>query len=244
MFSGSVAPPRSGWVRRRPAWLPALAALFFAGLTCWLGQWQLGRAEEKRAKQAAFDAAAGLPALDIAALPTSPAPFMRIRVTGRFDAAYQIYLDNRMHQGRAGYHVIVPLAYRGGVVLVNRGWMPTGSDRGVRPQARWPSAPVTLEGLLVPAQSRYVELSEQGVAGPVWQNLSLARYRDWYRGDLPDRMLLQTSPAEDGLVRDWPRPGAGVEKHLSYAVQWFSLTAAIVVLYAYYGLWRRFHAAR
>jgi len=161
----------------RPAWLPALAALFFAGLTCWLGQWQLGRAEEKRAGQAAFDAAAGLPAMDIAALPTSPAPYSRIRVTGRFDAAYQIYLDNRMHQGRPGYQVIVPLAYSGGVVLVNRGWLPAGGDRGVRPDAPLPSEPVTLEGLLVPAQSRYVELSEQGVAGPVWQNLSLVRYR-------------------------------------------------------------------
>jgi surfeit locus 1 family protein len=244
MLAVSVAPPRSGWVSRRPAWLPAVAALFFAGLTCWLGQWQLGRAEEKRARQAAFDAAAVLPVVDIAALPTSPTPFSRIRVTGRFDTAHQIYLDNRLYQGRAGYHVIVPMVYQGGVVLVNRGWLPAGNDRAVRPEVPLASTAATLEGLLVPAQSRYVELSGQGVEGPVWQNLSLARYRDWYRRDLPDRMLLQTSPAGDGLVRDWPRPDAGVERHLGYAVQWFSLTAAIIVLYAYYGLWRRFHAPR
>jgi surfeit locus 1 family protein len=103
---------------------------------------------------------------------------------------------------------------------------------------------VTLEGVLVPAQSRYLELSGQDVAGPVWQNLSLARYRDWYRGDLPDRMLLQTSPAADGLLREWPRPDAGVERHLGYAVQWFAMTAAIVALYAWYGLWKRHHAPR
>jgi surfeit locus 1 family protein len=245
MSAVSVAPPPSGWVPRRPAWLPALAALFFAGLTFWLGQWQLGRAEEKRAKQVVFDAAATLPAVDIAALlPTSPAAFRRVRVSGRFAAAYQIYLDNRLLRGQPGYHVIVPMAYQGGVVLVNRGWLAAASNRAVRPDAPLPAPPVTLEGLLVPAQSRYLELSEQGVPGPVWQNLSLARYREWYRGDLPDRMLLQTSPANDGLVRDWPRPDAGVERHLGYAVQWFSLTAAIVVLYAYYGLWKRFHAPR
>lgn len=248
MLALSLAPPRAARARRRPAWLPALAALFFAGLTFWLGLWQLGRAEEKRAKQAAFDAAATLPAVELAALPVSAAPFSRVRVSGQFAAAYQIYLDNRLLQGRAGYHVIVPLAYSGGVVLVNRGWLVAASDRAIRPVAPLPSAPVTLEGLLVPAQSRYVELSERGVAGPVWQNLSLARYRDWYqakhRGELPDRMLLQTSPAADGLVRDWPRPDAGVERHLGYAVQWFALTAAIFALYAYYGLWRRFHAPR
>ena len=244
MSALSVAPPPSGRVRRRPAWLPVVAALFFAGLTFWLGQWQLGRAEEKRAKQAAFDVAATLPVVELAALPVSAAPFSRVRVSGQFAAAYQIYLDNRLLQGRAGYHVIVPLAYPGGVVLVNRGWLAAASDRAVRPDAPLTSAPVTLEGLLVPAQSRYLELSERGVAGPVWQNLSLARFRQWYHGELPDWMLLQTSPAADGLVRDWPRPDAGVERHLGYAVQWFALTAAIFVLYAYYGLWRRFHAPR
>ncbi len=243
MSALSVAPPRAARARWRPAWLPALTALFFAGLTFWLGQWQLGRAEEKRARQAAFDVAAALPALDLAVLsPSSAPPFSRVKVSGRYEAPYQIYLDNRPRQGRPGYHVIVPLAYPGGVVLVNRGWLAAASDRAIRPDAAVPSGPVTLEGLLVPAQSRYLELSEQGVAGPVWQNLSLARYRDWYHGGLPDRMLLQTSFAGDGLARDWPRPDSGVERHLGYAVQWFAMTAAIFALYAHYGIWRRFHA--
>jgi surfeit locus 1 family protein len=220
--------------------------LFFAGLTVWLGLWQLGRADEKRARQTAFDTAAALPALDIARLSATPAAYQRVRVSGRFDSAYGIYLDNRMLQGRPGYHLIVPLVYPAGVILVNRGWLPAGSDRATPPQASpWP-VQVTLEGLLVPAQGRYLELSGRDVAGPVWQNLDLARYRAWYqakhRGDLPDRMLLQTSPAADGLVRDWPRPDMGAARHLGYAVQWFAMTAAIVALYAYYGLWKRFHA--
>ncbi len=244
----SVAPPRRGRVRRRPAWLPALAALFFAGLTFWLGQWQLGRAEEKRARQAAFDAAATLPAVELAALPVllaNPPPlFSRIRVTGQYVSAYQIYLDNRPHAGRPGYHVVVPLAYPGGAVLVNRGWLAAASDRAIRPEAPPPATPVTLEGWLVPAQSRYLELSGHGVEGPVWQNLSLARYRDWYRADLPDRVLLQTSAARDGLSRDWPRPDFGIERHRGYAAQWFTMSAAICALYAYYGVWRRFHAPR
>ena len=149
----SVAPPRAARARRRPAWLPALAALFFAGLTFWLGQWQLGRAEEKRAKQAAFDVAAAQPAVAIATLPGSAAPFTRVRVTGHFEPAYQIYLDNRMRQGQPGYHVIAPLAYPGGVVLVNRGWLAAASDRAIRPDAPLSSAPVTLEGLLVPRKA-------------------------------------------------------------------------------------------
>ena len=39
-------------------------------------------------------------------------------------------------------------------------------------------------------------------------------------------------------------PGLGVDRHIGYAVQWFSLTGLILVLYGYFGLWRRFHGAR
>jgi len=225
-------------------WLPTLAALFFAGLTCCLGLWQLGRAEEKRARQAAYDAAAAMPAIEITTLSASPTPYRRVRVSGYFDNAHQIFLDNRMLQGRPGYQVIAPLLYPGGVVLVNRGWLPAGSDRAAHPVAPPAPARVELEGFLVPAQGRYLELSGQEVEGPVWQNLNLTRYRIWYRNDLPDRLLLQTSPAGDGLVRDWPRPDTGVERHLGYAVQWFAMAATIIALYAYYGLWKRFHAPR
>ncbi len=239
----SVAAPNSAG-RRRPAWLPALAAVCFAVLTFWLGQWQLGRAEEKRARQAAFDAAALLPAVPLAEVPESFAPYTRVRVEGMFDDAHQVYIDNRVHQGRAGYHVVAPLVHAGGAVLVNRGWLPALPDRADFPHAPPPAGRVALEGMLVPARSRYVELSAASVDGPVWQNLDLERYRAGYRADLPDRLLLQTTPAADGLIRDWPLPGLGADRHISYAIQWFSLTGLIGVLYVYFGIWRRFHAAR
>jgi len=239
-LAASLAP----WLRRRWRPLPALAAVLLAALTTWLGFWQLGRAQEKRARQATCDTAAVLPTLDLTALPGAAMSCRRVRVSGHFDGAYQIYLDNRIYRGQPGYHVIAPLLYPGGAVLVNRGWLPAGNDRARAPAASPPLAPVALEGVLVPAQGRYLELSAMDVAGPVWENLNLARFRAWYRGDLPDRLLLQTSPAGDRLVRDWPRPDAGVERHLGYAAQWFALAVLIVALYAYYGLWRPGHASR
>ena len=242
-MAASVLPRASG-KRVRPAWLPTLAALFFAALTFWLGQWQLGRAEEKRALQAAYDAAAELPVAELATLPMPPARYTRARVSGHLDDDHRIYLDNRVHQGRAGYHVITPLLHTDGVVLVNRGWLPRGSDRAAPPPVAREPGVVTLQGLLVPARSRYLELSARSVEGRVWQNLDLDRFRAGYRAELPDLMLLQTSDSTDGLVRDWPRPDAGVERHLGYAGQWFSLTAAIAALYVYYGIWRRCRAAR
>jgi surfeit locus 1 family protein len=222
--------------------LPGLAALLCGLLTTALGFWQLDRATQKQARQATCDAAMALPAQDLSALPDST-PMRRVRVSGRFAGAFQIYLDNRMYQGRAGYHLVVPLVYPGGVVLVDRGWLPAVNDRAILPAAVPPAGPVTLEGLLVPAQSRYLELSGRSSPGPVWENLDLARLRAWYRSDLSNRLLLQTSDGGDGLVRDWPRPDAGTARHLGYAAQWFALTALTIALYGYYGIWRPSHAS-
>jgi len=33
------------------------------------------------------------------------------------------------------------------------------------------------------------------------------------------------------LLREWPRPDAGVDMHKSYALQWYSLAALAVVLF-------------
>ena len=238
MESASVA---SALRRSLPA---GLVAVILVGLAVWLGLWQLSRAQDKRARQTACDAAAALPALDLAAAPDGIAVCRRVRVIGRFDAPHQIYLDNRIYQGRPGYQAVAPLLYPGGVVLVNRGWLPASGDHAVTPRAKVPAGPLILEGLVVPARARYLELSRRDVAGPVWENLDLARLRAWYGGGLPDRLVLQTSPADDGLVRDWPRPDTGVQRHLGYAGQWFALAVLITVLYVYHGLWRPAYAPR
>src|SRR2546422_1024279 len=36
----------------------------------------------------------------------------------------------------------------------------------------------------------------------------------------------------DGLLREWPRADAGIERHESYALQWYSLAALAVILAA------------
>jgi cytochrome oxidase assembly protein ShyY1 len=45
-------------------------------------------------------------------------------------------------------------------------------------------------------------------------------------------MIQQTSPTGDGLVRDWPAPDFGIDKHYGYAFQWFALAATLLVFYA------------
>lgn len=241
-MSHSLDPAAANRKRRRPAWLPTLAALFFALLTAWLGNWQLDRAQQKRELQARYDALDRLPAVALTSASANwpDLLYRRVHVEGRFDAMRQIYLDNRIHQDRAGYEVLVPVDLGDGRLLVNRGWMPAAADRTIAPRAETPPGRQAVEGLLVPARSRFFELSAASIQGPVWENLDIDRYRAQFHVNVPDVVLLQTSPANDALVRDWTPPGLGIERHLGYAAQWFSLTAAIVVLYAYFGLWRKY----
>ena len=57
---------------------------------------------------------------------------------------------------------------------------------------------------------------------------------------LLDASVMQTGDSADGLLREWPRVTAGVQKHHGYAAQWFALCALAALLY----LWFQFISPR
>ena len=63
------------------------------------------------------------------------------------------------------------------------------------------------------------------------ENLDLDRYRSATGLALQPVMILQQDDGKDGLIREWPRPDIGVGKNLGYALQWFSMAAAVLVIY-------------
>lgn len=210
------------------------------GLTAMLGHWQWHKAAIKAAARTGYEHAAIRPALawpEAVALGEA-ALYRRVWLVGDFAPGYQILLDNRVQAGRAGYHVVLPMRLaEGGSVLVNRGWLAAPGDRSRPPAVAVPPDRQVIEGILVHARSRYLELNVPP-AGPVWQNLDLDRYRAWTGADLPDWLLLQTSPEDDGLTRDWPGPDSGAERHRAYALQWFSMCALTVGLWGWFALGR------
>jgi surfeit locus 1 family protein len=218
-----------------PGVWPTLATLFFLVLTLWLGNWQSGRAETKRALQTRYDVAMqGAPIhVGDTLLDRDSVLYRKLEVRGVFDAAHTILLDNRIHKGVAGYHILTPLIIDGGslAILVNRGWVAVGRSREQIPLPPTPRGLVQLEGMAVDPHSRYLELMHTAVQGRVWQNLDFARYAATTRLKLQPVLLLQTNPLADGLLRDWPRPDTGVSMHVSYAIQWYSLATTLVVLW-------------
>ncbi len=221
-------------MRRRPGWLPTAAATVLLMLTLAAGFWQLERAEHKRALKALYARQAQEPPTLLTGrlVDAEQFRFRRVVVTGRFDPAHEIFVDNRVIAGKPGYRVVTPLKIDNSErhVLVERGWVERGWDRSVLPDAPMPLGRVTIEGIaMIPG--RYLELSADTVEGKVWQNLDVARIAATVPYPLQPVVVVQINDTGDGLRREWQPPDTGVEKHLGYAFQWFSMAAAVVVIY-------------
>ena len=217
----------------------ALATVLALAATVSLGHWQLRRAAEKLALQAAIDAQASKPALDAAALQTSAALQALVHqpavLRGTWDAQHTIYLDNRQMQGRVGFFVVTPLLLSSGAAIaVQRGWVARDFQNRTHLLAvQTPSGMVEVQGrIALPPSKLYAPGQEQ--AGAIRQNLDMAAYQAETGLPLLAMTLQQTGAASEGLLRDWPVVNFGVDKHYGYAVQWFALAALIAGLYLWF----------
>lgn len=217
------------------------AALLAAALTARLGVWQLDRAAQKLALQAAVDAEGARPALRNTDL-ADAALHRGVVLRGHWVAERTVWLDNRPMDGRAGFYAVTPLRLTGraDAVLVQRGWAPRDpTDRSRVPPLATPADEVEITGRLTAAPSRLYELGEGG-GGAIRQNLDPTAFAAESGLALLPLTVVQTAPAgaDDGLLRHWPAPDLGLHKHYGYAFQWFALCALIVGLYVWFQLLR------
>ena len=234
-----------GWRRA----LIALAAGVGIALTFSLGRWQLSRADQKIALQAALQARENLPPVPAAQVagataPEQVAPLLHreATLTGEWLPDQTVFLDNRPMAGRAGFYVLTPLRLAGSsaVVLVLRGWAPRNfQQRDALPPVATPQGPVSATGRLADRVPAAFSLGRDA-GGRIRQNLALDAFRAETGLPLAHVVLQQTGPAADGLLRDWPPPATGVDKHYGYAFQWFGLCALIALLFIWFQVARPF----
>jgi surfeit locus 1 family protein len=215
-----------------------------------LGNWQTRRGDEKVALQARADAAERATPLQIDGTRGSIETVARslprrVRVTGVFDPAGTVLLDNRMLGAVVGYQIITPLLLAEDLpsVLIDRGWKARGADQRLEAVAP-PAGQVTVEGMAVARPSTLLELGSPPkleVPG-VWQNLDYEAYEKVTKRSVARFVVRQAAAdAADGLRHEWPAPINGVDKHRGYAFQWYALAALIFTLASYFGWksWRQ-----
>lgn len=227
----------SGRFEIRPSLWPTLAAAAGIALTLALGYWQLGRGQEKTALKARVEHLAREPAISVSTreLDAGDVASRPVEARGTFEPKYMVLIDNRVHHGVAGYHVMMPLKLGDGsrYVLVNRGWVAGSGDRGRPPEVSTPQGTIVVRGLAVVPGQRFFELSARIAEGKVWQNLTLERYRQAVPIAIQPFMIEQDPDGapDDGLIRERLPPDVGADRHYGYAVQWFALSALILVFY-------------
>jgi surfeit locus 1 family protein len=223
-----------------PSIWSSVLALAFILITLALGEWQSGRAREKQELQLQWDTRSAESPLSLASTKQLDVDitYRNVEIKGGFVPERTLYIDNRVHRKQAGYHVVslFRLEGKGEYLLVNRGWLPASGNRDQSPSTPDMAGPRTLRGIVSrPTSGRY-ELAPESAKGTVRQHLVIERIQAEFGVQLLPVVVLQTSETPDRLVREWPRPDAGVNTHLGYAFQWRALALAAFVAWMYFGI--------
>lgn len=225
-----------------PGRAATLAVLVLLPVFIGLGQWQLRRAEYKRTLTA--EAAAGQQRTVVltSANAATLARYQHVSVAGRFDSAHQVLLDNMPSEaGRPGYRVLTPLQLADGtLMLVDRGWVPLGTDRRQLPQVAVDATPRAVHGVVDALPAPGLRLGEQSLAASWPMVLNYPRQEDLnrlYGERLLPRVVLLDEGEPDGYERRWQfNAGVGPERHVGYAVQWFGFAVTLLLIYIFVNL--------
>ncbi len=212
--------------RFAPRILPTVFTVAAVVVFVALGNWQLGRADEKRALAGNFTSSE--PAVDWARVRRDAPRYQRVTLHGHYDPEHQFLLDNMSVESVAGVQVLTPfLLDDGSAVIVNRGWLPFGPTRQDLPAVDVEGDPRTVVG-------RIDELPRPGIwlkAPPAtgWPRLvqypKMPELADALGRPLAPRQVLLDPGVPDGYTRAWTVTGTTVDRHLGYAVQWFAFAA-------------------
>lgn len=214
--------------------IPVISALLFIGLFTRLGFWQLDREQEKRELFEGFKVAMEQPPrlLD----PYTPQPrFSRVSLSGEFTGG-QFFLDNQILDGQPGVHLYAPFALDsiGSSILVNRGWLPMERTRRELPELPpLPQGPTTVTGHLSSYPQPGIKVGQPDFDAPepwLFVYLEPEALAAALGVELAPQVLLATDPQPGPLAQVWEPRVMAPEKHRGYAIQWFSLAGAVVIV--------------
>ena len=226
-------------------WIPFLAMLTVVAIGVSLGNWQLRRADEKRAIEARLTTRQTQAPLVLGAAPQNidDIEYRRVTVRGEFDRAWPLYLDNRPNTGNAGFYLLMPFKIAGSErhVLIARGWLPVDvHHRNNLPPIDTPAGQVEIEGVAIRHPGHIMQLGKATPVQPgaILQNLTVDEVAAASKFSMQAFVIEQSTDTHDSLLRDWPRPSVGIERHLGYVFQWYALALTAFLFFVVTGFRR------
>jgi surfeit locus 1 family protein len=225
----------------RPLFWPTLFTALVVLLCLALGSWQIQRLHWKRNLIAQREAAVA--AAPVAAPRTledaKGMEFHHVTDEGVFLHDKEIFLGATSEGGGQGYHLLTPLREASGrVVFVNRGFIPAELKDPAKRAAGQLAGMVRVQGLLrlPPAEKPawFLPDNRPDLNYWFWVDLPAMSGADKLDDVAPFYIDADASPNPGG----WPKGGVTrlflPNDHLQYAITWFSLAVALMVIYFLY----------
>ena len=221
-----------------------LLVLLFLPLLVGLGLWQLARAEEKQALLSSYQQLQTKSSVDLDYLtPEQWTDYLPVYLQGTFNRENYWLLDNRSRNGYTGYEVVAPFVTDQYVVLINIGWVRSSPERSRLPVIDLPAGSTKVAGhLYTPQKNALMNTSESDLLIE-WPKRVLQIDWDTVVRDLgfsSEGKILATKlvriDSEDptALVTDWSPVNINPTKHKAYALQWFAMAVALLILYSWF----------
>lgn len=223
----------------KPALIPTIVFLLILPVLLKLGFWQLDRAEEKRELIILFQAQNNSEPLNINdnLKLDDKLNYRTASIEGKYITSRQIFIDNKIYQGKTGVHVMTPLKLKNSdySILVNRGWVPMTADRSSLPEIETTEKNIKLSGRIKVFTEKPFTVGDKFQSNESWPALM-----QWInKSEIESKSGLKLLPyiflldkkEQSGYVRDWKPVVMQPEKSTSYAMQWFALALALVVIY-------------
>lgn len=220
----------------RPSWKVSVLTLVLFPCLMGLGFWQLLRAEEKRMIEQDYEARQSAPAIPFESLPKNqPIDYRQVILKGRFNNEQFWLLDNRIFRGRFGYEVIEPFELESGtIVLVNRGWVAADPARRTLPKVEKISGTQIVQARIKPVQNKpfgYERSSTEAAWPRVIQFADIKELQQQYSALVFSHVMWLDEASVGALQPNWQIVNVSPAKHQGYAVQWFSMAAALLLMY-------------
>lgn len=208
-----------------------------------LGFWQLDREKEKLELQALHESRIKAAPVPVAQLDwvQEDLSFQPVVLTGRFDNDRYLLLDNRIHERQVGYEVLMPFTTTEGYhAIINRGWIAQGLTREQLPKVAPVAGELTITGsVYMPLSEPFLLSDVQEAQTAEWpkvvQKIDMAAWNEALKLTLLPYTIRIDQSSTAAFSADWPTVNMEPEKHRGYAVQWFSMAAALMLMYAYFG---------
>ena len=223
----------------KPGLIPTIVFLLILPVLLNLGFWQLDRAEEKRALIELFKQQNNLGPLKLKGEISldEKLNYRSAEVEGYYDIKKQIFIDNKIHQGKTGVYALTPFKIKDSQysVLVNRGWVPMVIDRSSLPEIDTPTQLLILKGKIKISNKKPFTVGEQIQSNQGWpalmQWINVSEIEKKSDLKLLPYVFLLDEKDNSGYVRNWKPVVMQPEKSTSYAVQWFALALALTIIY-------------